>query len=79
MVSYDKIRSMSDDELKQFLEDYRKPQSKLCSKCGKEGTKIIKIATKDKYMNQTKKLCEVCDKHYEELLDFLEVADIDWN
>ena len=81
MVSYDKIRSMSDDELKQFLEDYKKPQSKLCSKCGKGGTKTIKITIKDeKFHNleQTRKLCMVCDDCYEQLLNFLEVTDIDW-
>lgn len=82
MVSYDKIRNMSDEDLKQFLEDYKQPQTKLCSKCGKMGTKTIRVTAKDKNLKnleQTRKLCMVCDDCYEQLLDFLEVSDVNWN
>lgn len=73
-MNYDKIRQMSDKELKDFLSKIANRNTDTCSKCGKTYDKIIKITNG----KSTKMLCGICDKCYKELLEFLDTEDIVW-
>lgn len=76
-MDYNKIRSMSDEELKIFIDSLKGRELKKCTKCGKNAEKIIKIENKKTV--QTKSLCGLCEKCYQEILDYLEMFDLGWN
>lgn len=75
-MDYDKIRNMTNEELKKFLDNIKNRSTKNCIKCDKLSTKFVKIENDDTL--QTRKLCGLCNEHYEELLQYLNVQDIDW-
>lgn len=77
MNNFDKIRNMSDDELEAYMRKLLKKKYTNCSICGEESTKTVFI--KNEITFQTKKLCRVCDKHYEGLLDFLNTVPVKWD
>ena len=78
MVDLDKIRNMNDDELKLYLTKLARKKHDKCSICGKPCTKSAKIYNAE--VLQTKSLAGgICDKHYEELLAFLDVLPIVWD
>lgn len=76
-MNIDKIKNMTDEELETFLQRITFKKNNNCIKCGSIDTaKVIKIENKDLF--QTKKLCNICDKCYKELLEYLNTPDIDW-
>lgn len=76
-MNYDKIRSMSDKELEIFIQGLKGRNLKVCTKCGKEVNKILKIENKDSV--QTKSLCGLCNECYNWLLETLEMFDLGWD
>ena len=76
-MNYDKIRSMSDEELKWFLKGFAKRGSYVCQKCKGTSNKVIKIENKDTM--QTKALCGLCEDCYMELLEYLGTYDLGWD
>lgn len=71
---YDKIRKMTDIELKDYLRAYK---SQICIKCGAEGTYTLNIRSSRE--GRQKKLCCLCDDCYDELINYLKVIDIEWD
>lgn len=76
MIRLDKIRSMTDEELRNYLKGLTEKKDNKCCKCGANGNFAIFIKNIKEY--QQKKLCCLCNKCYEELLDYLEIDDIIW-
>lgn len=76
-MDYDKIRSMSDEELNIFIEGLKGRSLKRCTKCGAEVRKVLKIENKDSV--QTKALCGLCNGCYTEILEYLELFDLGWD
>lgn len=74
---YENMRNMSDDELRAFLEkNYIKKGNKHCSKCTRKAKYYVKIENVGRF--QTKRLCCLCQQHYEVLLRHLKTEDINW-
>ena len=72
-----KIRSMSDEELTEYLNKLANSKNSKCAKCKSlEPQYNINVQNKEKY--QTKKLCGLCENCYKELLQYLQIEDIDW-
>ena len=77
MRDLDKIRNMTDEELARYLKRLSNNRGdRTCSKCGKTANFVVKIENTEAF--QTKKLCGLCDKCYQELLNYLELYDIIW-
>lgn len=82
-MDLDKIRNMSDEELRCFMNNLSQRNNIFCSKCGNVVNprirKNINIGIYDKHIGQkTKKLCSLCNECYVDLLDYLGVPDIEW-
>ena len=82
-MDLDKIRNMSDEELRCFMNNLSQRNNIFCSKCGNVVNsrirKNINIGIYDKHIGQkTKKLCSLCNECYVDLLDYLSVPDIEW-
>ena len=80
-MDLDKIRNMSDKDLKEFLSNIKSKNH--CDKCGniidKKDRKVINVTVYDRYSGQkSKKLCCLCDNCYSDMLDHLSVCDVDW-
>ena len=76
------IRKLSDYELTRYIHDISQRSSIICSKCGEilssKERKCLNITINDKGMQRTKKLCNLCNDCYVELLDYIGISDIDW-
>ena len=82
-MNLEKIRNMSDEELKSFMNELSQRNNIFCSKCGdvvhSKDRKVINVAIYDKTIGQrARKLCSLCNNCYVDLLDYLGVSDIDW-
>ena len=77
MTDLDKIRNLSDEDLKKFLKNMEKRDTNSCPACGKRTTKIIKVNNTETF--QTKMLCGLCDEHYEQFLDQFKILPIMWD
>ena len=77
MNNFDKIRSMSDEELEAYMRKLLIKKHTNCSVCGGDSTKTVYI--KNELTFQTKKLCKICDKDYERLLEFLNTVPLKWD
>ena len=82
-MDLDKIRNMSDEELRCFMNNLSQRNNIFCSKCGNvinpRIRKNINIGIYDKHMGQkVKKLCSLCNECYVDLLDYLGVPDLEW-
>lgn len=75
-MNYDRIRSMNDKELAQFLRDLSNRDTTKCSKCGQIPKYVVKIENTETF--QTKKLCAICDECYKQLLMELNTFEILW-
>ena len=76
-MKLNEIRNMSDEELKNYLNNLSGNKLHSCPKCGSLVTrKSVIIYNKD--LLSQKKLCYICDKCYLELLNFLNVSDVFW-
>ena len=77
-MDLDKIRQMDDEELTKLLRKIPSYNTtRFCAKCKSFSIYNIKIERPNKF--QTRKLCGLCQKHYDKLLEFLKVDDIDWD
>ena len=76
-MDLDKIRKMSDDDLKKWLKQLSKRTSTECVKCGKDINYVVKIENLKTY--QTKKLCGLCESCYQDFLESLDVFDVPWD
>lgn len=76
-MDYNKIRSMTDEELSVLLKQLSARGSKTCIKCNKQSTFIVKVENTKTF--QTKKLCGLCDDCYQDLLQSFDLFDVDWN
>lgn len=72
-----KIRNMSDEELTNYLRGLASKNKTDCYICNKKDAKYI-IYIKNNEAMQQKKLCALCDEHYNKLLDLIEICDINW-
>lgn len=72
-----KIRNMSDEELRIYLVNLSNRNTSKCSACNEPATKVVKIENKETY--QTKKLCGICDECYKKLVKQLNTTEIGWN
>ena len=73
-MNLDKIRSMSDEELRIFMNELSQRNNIFCSKCGdvvhSTKRKVIKVAIYDRTIGQrARKLCSLCTNCYVDLLD----------
>lgn len=76
-MNLDKIRNMSDRELENYLKSLTSKRGNDCVKCGKTNSNyVLNIQNKKKI--QQKKLCNLCDTCYTDLLDYLGTCDIIW-
>lgn len=75
-MDLEKIRSMSDIELTNYLKSISSKKSMNCYKCGKNGNYTLNI--KNGRASQQKKLCTLCDGCYKKLLEYLNITDIIW-
>ena len=75
-MNIDKIRSMNDEELRKYLQNLSNRDVSTCTKCSRPADKIIRVENRN--VGQTKQLCGLCDKHYDELLYQLGVYDVAW-
>ena len=72
-----RIRNMSDDELERYLKSLADKKSNNCLKCEKPYSNYtMNIQNKKK---QQKKLCNLCENCYTDLLDYLGTCDIIWD
>lgn len=83
-MELNKIRNMSDNELRSFINDISQRSNIFCTKCGNvvnpRDRKNINIGIYDKSIGQkTRKLCSLCNDCYVDLLDYLCVSDIEWD
>lgn len=76
-MDLDKIRKMNDEELSKLLKQLSTRGSKFCKKCNKPAAFNIKIENAETF--QTRKLCGLCKKCYQDLLEHLELYDIEWD
>lgn len=77
-MKIDKIRQMTDEELKEYLKNLTSKRKDMCIKCGETEVRYaVYIQNRDRL--QQRKLCNICDKCYEELLDYLETEDVIWD
>lgn len=76
-MDLNRIRNMSDEELTLYLKSL-KSKNTNCVKCGKSnGNYTINVQNKNKM--QQKKLCNLCNDCYIELLEHLGCNDILWD
>lgn len=82
-MNLDKIRNMSDEELKSFMNELSQRNNIFCSKCGNvvssKDRKNINIGINDRGYQKARKLCSLCNSCYVDLLDYLGISDIDWS
>ena len=77
-MDLEKIRKMNDEELRGYLKIISERQNLNCIKCKEDDANYtINIKNRQKY--QQKKLCNLCENCYNELLDYLGVCDILWD
>lgn len=77
-MELDRIRNMNDDELKAYLQHLSSKKLNMCLKCGNVNAQYtINIMNRKK--TQQKKLCNLCNKCYTDLLDYLGIEDIMWD
>ena len=73
-----KIREMKDEDLIKYLKGLSKRNDTSCFKCGKPvGGYVININNKKRM--QQKKLCNLCNNCYTDLLEYLGTNDILWD
>lgn len=83
-MDLDSIRSMSDNELRSFMNNLAQRNNIFCTKCGNI------IPPRDRYnlnisvydtstCQKQRKLCSLCYECYIDLLDYLAVSDINWD
>lgn len=82
-MDLNKIRNMSDNELRSFMNELSQRNNIFCSKCGNvvspKNRKNINISIYDRHAGQkARKLCSLCNSCYTDLLDYLGVSDIEW-
>lgn len=77
-MDLNKIRNMNDEELQRYLSSISSRKDSSCYKCGKNNANYT-INVKSKREAQQKKLCCLCNKCYNELLEKIEINDIIWN
>ena len=77
MTDYNKIRSMSDEQLEMFLQSLKKRNVNVCMKCNKPTKMVVKIENKTSI--QTKSLCGLCENCYTDLLEYLGTYDLGWD
>lgn len=82
-MDLNKIREMSDIELRTFISTVTQRNNIFCAKCGgiisSKDKKIINVSIYDKHNGQkSKKLCILCNDCYVDMLDYLGVSDIQW-
>jgi len=82
-MNLDKIRNMSDNELRSFMNELSQRNNIFCSKCGNvvssRSRKTINVGINENGVQKTRKLCSLCTMCYVDLLDFLGMEDIDWS
>ena len=72
-----KIRNMNDEELTKFLRGLTSKNKADCYVCDKRDAKYV-IYVKNNEVMQQRKLCALCEKHYNEILDHIGICDINW-
>ncbi|MEE1282776.1 MAG: hypothetical protein UHK60_11115 [Acutalibacteraceae bacterium] len=76
-MNYDRIRNMSDEELKKFLRNISCRDTNNCINCRTKATKVLKVYNLQ--TEQTKKMIGFCEKCYLEFLQKNDLEDILWN
>ena len=82
-MNLEKIRNMSDEELRTFMNELSQRNNIFCSKCGdvvnSRERKVLNVAIYDRTIGQrARKLCSLCNNCYVDLLDYLGIPDINW-
>lgn len=81
-MNLEKIRNMSDEQLVRFINDVSQRNSIICSKCGgiiiSKERKCLMVSINDKGIQKSKKLCNLCNECYIDLLDYLSISDVEW-
>lgn len=76
IMNFDKIKNMDKKEFERFLFNIQNTKQKFCVKCGNFTTDRITISVnKNGYNNR--KLCNICQDCYSDMLDYLAISDID--
>ena len=81
-MNLEKIRNMPDEQLARFINDVSQRNSIICSKCGgiiiSKERKCLMVSINDKGIQKSKKLCNLCNECYIDLLDYLSISDVEW-
>ena len=72
-----KLRGMSDEELTNYLKNLSGRAGSNCVKCGKPNANYT-MNIQNKKKSQQKKLCNLCEACYTDLLEYLGTCDIIW-
>jgi len=74
-MDFDKVKNMSKSEFEQFIFGLQKTKQKFCIRCGNFTTDKITISVSKNGYN-TRKLCNLCQNCYSDMLDYLAISDI---
>ena len=75
-MNVEDIRSMSDAELRRFLNTVSQRNTQMCCKCGKNTYKENRIGI-FVFKTENRKLCTLCTDCYADMLDYLGISDIE--
>lgn len=78
-IDLQKVREMNDEELYNYLAHIKNENKQSCAKCYNpvSGYEIF-IKHNNKGYVSTRKLCNLCEKCYDKLIEYLNVEPIDW-
>ena len=76
-MDLEKIRSLSDEELRKYITNLSKRNVACCSVCNKVAHFVVKITNNE--TSSTKQLCGLCTDCYKKTLDFLQTTDFNWD
>lgn len=77
-VNLEKIRKMSDEDLKKYIDYLQNKAGQVCSKCYSTDVKYFVYIKQNNQFPSMRKACAICENCYNELMDYLEVKPIEW-
>lgn len=75
-MDFEKIKNMNKKEFEQFLFNVQSSNKKFCVRCGNFTLDRITISVA-KNGSSIRKLCNMCNDCYTDMLDYLSISDVD--